>query len=42
MESTKNLETSEEESKEQNSGFACCQGSSADVLKNLQAAVGMA
>ena len=41
-ESAKDMETSEEDVKEQSSTFACCQGSSADVLKNLQAAVGMA
>jgi hypothetical protein len=37
----KDAEVLGEEPKEQSSGFACCQGSSADVLKNLQAAVGM-
>lgn len=31
-----------EQTKEQSSPFACCQGSPADVMKNLQAAVGMA
>jgi hypothetical protein len=35
-------EISEEQTKEQSSPFACCQGSPADVMKNLQAAVGMA
>ena len=36
-------ETAEtEQTKEQSSPFACCQGSPADVMKNLQAAVGMA
>lgn len=36
-------ETTEgEQTKEQSSPFACCQGSPADVMKNLQAAVGMA
>jgi hypothetical protein len=41
VESTKDMVTTAE-GKEQSSSFACCQGSSADVLKNLQAAVGMA
>lgn len=35
-------EISEEQTKEQSSPFACCQGSPADVMKNLQAACGMA
>ena len=35
-------EITEEQTKEQSSPFACCQGSPADVMKNLQAAVGMA
>jgi hypothetical protein len=34
--------TEEEQAKEESSPFACCQGSPADVMKNLQAAVGMA
>ena len=34
--------TETEQTKEQSSPFACCQGSPADVMKNLQAAVGMA
>lgn len=42
-EATKDLETSEEEADKEQSSFAgCCHGSPADVLKNLQAAVGMA
>jgi hypothetical protein len=35
-------EVTEEQNKEQSSPFACCQGSPADVMKSLQAAVGMA
>jgi hypothetical protein len=44
-ESTKEVVASEEqEGKEEtsNNTFACCHGSPAEVLKNLQAAVGMA
>lgn len=32
----------EQDGKQESSPFSCCQGSPADVLKNLQAAVGMA